>query len=252
MQVLPVIDLKHGRVVRGVAGQRDAYRPVRSCLCESAAPNDVARALAQQLNCDEAYVADLDAIEGAGPDENSLSAIAAAGLRLWVDAGIRTAQDAEVLAGHRLESTDRIIDRLIVGLESVAGPSELEAMVDRIDAGRLVFSLDLKGGRPLACWPQWRTAKPIDIVRQVRELGIRQIIVLDLAQVGTGEGVSTLPLCRQITAEAPDVQIITGGGVATRNDLTILAEVGVDAALVASALHDGRIGRSDMEEVAAL
>ncbi len=249
MQVLPVIDLKHGRVVRGVAGQRDAYRPIHGCLCESAAPNDVAHALAQQLNCNEAYVADLDAIEGAGPDWCSLSAIAAAGLRLWVDGGIRTAQDADVLAVHRLESTGGIIDRLIVGLESVAGPSELEAMVDRIDAGRLVFSLDLKAGRPLACWPQWQTAKPIDIVRQVLELGIRGIIVLDLAQVGTGEGVSTLPLCRQVTAEAPGVQITTGGGVATRNDLAVLAEAGVDVALVASALHDGSIRPSDLEEI---
>jgi phosphoribosylformimino-5-aminoimidazole carboxamide ribotide isomerase len=47
------------------------------------------------------------------------------------------------------------------------------------------------------------------------------------------------------------VEIITGGGVATRNDLAILAQAGVDAALVASALHDGRIGRSDIEVVEA-
>ena len=45
MTVLPVLDVLEGVVVRGVAGQRAEYRPLRSRLVESAVPLDVARAL---------------------------------------------------------------------------------------------------------------------------------------------------------------------------------------------------------------
>jgi uncharacterized protein related to proFAR isomerase len=54
-------------------------------------------------------------------------------------------------------------------------------------------------------------------------LGLRRFIVLDLAQVGTGRGVNTLALCRRIADEVPGGEIITGGGVTTRSDLTTLA-----------------------------
>ena len=82
-------------------------------------------------------------------------------------------------------------------------------------------------------------------------MGLRRIIVLDLAQVGTGQGVSTLALSRQIAASVPDVEIVTGGGVSDVTDLVALAEAGVDVALVSSALHDGRIGREDIERIEA-
>jgi phosphoribosylformimino-5-aminoimidazole carboxamide ribotide isomerase len=85
------------------------------------------------------------------------------------------------------------------------------------------------------------------IVGDVAGLGIRRLIVLDLAQVGTGQGIATLPLCQQIAARFPDMEIATGGGVSTPGDLADLARAGIDAALVASALHDGRIGRSDID-----
>jgi len=203
------------------------------------------------LPCREIYVADLDAIEGADPAWDSLSAIAGAGMRLWVDAGIRNVRDAERLAVRSLQPPGKAIDRLIVGLESIAGPSELGTLTDFVGPEHLVFSLDLKAGWPVARSPQWQDTEPIEIVGQVYGRGIRSIIVLDLAQVGMGRGVSTLPLCRQIAKGFGGVEVITGGGVASRDDLIALAEAGVDAALVASALHDGRVRRTDIEEIEA-
>jgi phosphoribosylformimino-5-aminoimidazole carboxamide ribotide isomerase len=73
------------------------------------------------------------------------------------------------------------------------------------------------------------------------ELGVRRMIVLDLARVGVGEGVGTEDLCRQMRAADQNLEIIAGGGVRGRDDLKRLADAGCDAALVASALHDGRI-----------
>jgi phosphoribosylformimino-5-aminoimidazole carboxamide ribotide isomerase len=67
------------------------------------------------------------------------------------------------------------------------------------------------------------------------------MIVLDLAQVGMGQGVGTLPLCRELRCLDADLQIIGGGGVRSLADLRSLSAAGASAALVASALHDGRL-----------
>jgi phosphoribosylformimino-5-aminoimidazole carboxamide ribotide isomerase len=72
------------------------------------------------------------------------------------------------------------------------------------------------------------------------------MIVLDLAQVGVDAGISTLELCRHLHDTHPSVEIISGGGVRHVDDLTQLASAGCDAALVASALHDGRLTTDDI------
>ena len=45
MRRLSIIDLQGGRVVRGVAGRRDQYRPIVSQLVSSSSPGQLARAL---------------------------------------------------------------------------------------------------------------------------------------------------------------------------------------------------------------
>jgi phosphoribosylformimino-5-aminoimidazole carboxamide ribotide isomerase len=80
--------------------------------------------------------------------------------------------------------------------------------------------------------------------------GAERLIVLDIAQVGTSRGPTAVPLCRRIREAAPEVELITGGGIRGREDLETLAAVRVDAVLVASALHDGRLTREDLEGIA--
>ncbi len=69
---------------------------------------------------------------------------------------------------------------------------------------------------------------------------------MDLARVGVGEGVGTETICRTMRARWPALHITAGGGVRGLADLNSLTEAGCDAALVASALHDGRIGRAEI------
>jgi phosphoribosylformimino-5-aminoimidazole carboxamide ribotide isomerase len=67
------------------------------------------------------------------------------------------------------------------------------------------------------------------------------MIVLDVAAVGTGRGVPTLPLCRELAARFPQLRLITGGGLRTTQDLLALNGEPLDAVLVATALHNGAI-----------
>lgn len=238
MRILPVIDLLGGVVVRGVAGERDKYRPVRSVLAGEPTPAAVARAFADTFAATEVYVADLDAIAGDEPAWEDYEAIAAAGLRLWVDAGVADADRASALARAKIDS--RPLHRLILGLESLRRPRDLQQIAGALPRERLVFSLDLKDGRPLADSPAW-PASPLEIARVAYELGIRQFIVLDLSRVGAGQGTGTEWLCGEILKRWPDVELTGGGGVRSAEDLKQLARYGLSHVLVASALHDGRL-----------
>jgi phosphoribosylformimino-5-aminoimidazole carboxamide ribotide isomerase len=81
------------------------------------------------------------------------------------------------------------------------------------------------------------------------------MIVLDLAGVGEDAGVRALDVCRRAAKMAntrgTPLQLVSGGGVRGIDDLAALADAGCSAALVASALHDGRIAAADVAELSA-
>ena len=239
MRVLPVLDVMGGHVVRGVGGRREAYRHIRSRLTASSQPLDVAQAFRDYLGLEEIYLADLDAITGAEPAWSIFASLWARGFRLWVDAGVRTMTRACQLAEVGIES-------IVVGLETVQGPAELAEIV-RALGDRIVFSLDLREGKPLGQRRVWEGDDARSIAAEAVGLGVRRLLVLDLSRVGLGAGVGTSELCAQLSATTPDVEISTGGGVRDRTDLEELRFCGVHCALVASALHDGRLTRANLD-----
>ncbi len=106
---------------------------------------------------------------------------------------------------------------------------------------RVVFSLDLKAGKCLGPIDSWGTAEPAEIAAIAVSAGIKRLLVLDLAHVGTGAGSGTAPLCRHLTTAFPKLQLAAGGGIGSKKDLQSLADAGVQTVLIASALHDGRL-----------
>ena len=121
--------------------------------------------------------------------------------------------------------------------------SQLGELLDTLGSDTAIFSLDLKDGRPLMR-ETWDLENPLEIAERAVGVGFREIIVLDLADVGMAAGNQSLSVCQEIRRKWPDVKLITGGGVRGHSDLEALVDAGCDGALVASALHDGRL-RSD-------
>ncbi len=236
MRILPVLDLLNGLVVRGVAGRRHDYRPIVSRLASSPAPLDVAEAFARHFGLRDLYLADLDAIAGSPQAWPTYVALRGAGFHLQVDAGVRDLRSAPGLREAGVE--------VVVGLETVAGPQALGEIV-RALGERLVFSLDLRDGAPLR-ERGWREADAWSIASGAVALGVRRLLVLDLARVGVGGGTGTEALCARLAATFPEVEVSAGGGVRGLADLQRLAAAGVRAALVASALHDGTLTRADL------
>jgi phosphoribosylformimino-5-aminoimidazole carboxamide ribotide isomerase len=238
MRIIPVIDLRGGEAVHGVGGERARYELVESTLITT---NGDALALAQAyatvLLASEIYVADLDAITGGAAQlamHQRLSRIA----RSWIDSGVRSEDDACALI-------DAGADRVVVGLETMTGFELLRAIVRRFGADRVVFSLDLRGGVPLASTDALRALSPRELARRAVDAGAETVIVLDLARVGSAGGADD-SMMRELRATLPGADLIAGGGVRHRADLDRLAAAGANGALVATAVHRGLIGRDAM------
>jgi phosphoribosylformimino-5-aminoimidazole carboxamide ribotide isomerase len=71
-------------------------------------------------------------------------------------------------------------------------------------------------------------------------LNVRELLVIDLARVGSGSG-PPLDAVAELAAALPGVAIYAGGGVRDDADLSALESAGAAGALVATALHEGRL-----------
>jgi phosphoribosylformimino-5-aminoimidazole carboxamide ribotide isomerase len=238
LSVLPVVDLKGGIVVRGVAGERAAYQAIRSQIATDASPSAVADALVSKFGFRDVYVADLDAIAGQDPSWRDYENVADCGLRLIIDAGIDSASRASLMREYA--NRHAWLGGVVIGLESIASPQQLRESADILGPDLAVFSVDLKHGKPVTTSERWCGALPESIVDEAIAAGIRRVIVLDLAAVGTGQGPVTGPLCRSIRDAHPFLEIISGGGVRSAEDVQAFISAGCNRVLVASALHDGR------------
>ena len=259
MRLIGVIDLLGGRAVHARAGTRESYAPLTRAASAPLQPGDaraLARAYVGQLGLDEMYIADLDAIAGHSTQTAIVDDIALLGVPIWLDAGIRTVDEAR-------RAIDRRARRVVVGLETLPSFATLAAICDGVrplESSRVkgsdpivAFSLDLRDGEPVVMKtgdiPAGQT--PEALAARAATAGVRTLIVLDLARVGTGRGID-VSLLERVRLAAPDLRLIAGGGVRGWDDLVQLADAGCDGALVATALHDGRITAAEISAARGL
>ncbi len=229
-------------------GDRAAYPPVKSALAADH-PGDavaLARAYRDVLGAAACYVADLDALQG-GPVQRGL---------IRELAGFQTGFAGELLVDAGTSGADGALEVLscgasdaIVGTETLRSFGDLKAIVDVAGAHRVIFGLDLRLGVPMVnqrlAETVGPTADPAGLGAQAVESGVSAILVLDLARIGSGVGVD-LGLVSLLRRRHPGLRLLAGGGVLTRKDLERLEDAGCDGALVATAIHAGRIGAADV------
>lgn len=237
MHIIPVVDIRHGIAVRAVAGERGAYQPLRSPLGElrgqshgsepGATPLEVVRAYRALFAFPTIYLADLDGIEGRGRDvglgERVHEAVPDVGL--WIDAGQGRAPSAATL----LQTT-------VVGSEAMS-ERDLEARIPE----HAVLSLDFRGDDFLG---------PRALLER-DDLWPPRVIVMTLARVGSNRG-PDLPRMGQIARRVPHIQIYAAGGIRDVADLREVHAAGAHGALIASALHAGKIKADDLAEIIGL
>ncbi|HSN55575.1 MAG TPA: imidazole glycerol phosphate synthase cyclase subunit, partial [Candidatus Sulfomarinibacteraceae bacterium] len=224
---IPCLDVKDGRVVKGIRfqGLRDAGDPV-----------ELAAAYAEQ-GADELVVLDVSATpEGRGHALEVVSAVRAVlPLPLTVGGGVRELADAEALLAAGA-------DKVAVNTAAVARPGLLDDLARRFGRQCTILALDAarsgdgwevvvrsgrdRTGRDALAW----AAEAVD-------RGAGEILLTSWDRDGTGAGYD-LELLAAMRRAVP-VPIIASGGASGPADMSDALAAGADAVLAATIFHDG-------------
>jgi len=234
MKVVPVIDLKGGRVVRAVLGLRDLYEPVVDSVYGTCEPVELATKLLLE-GFRVIYVADIDAIMGGEVSEEVFRSLKRLGVELIADIGVtdeRTLKKAAELADHPVLATESIPSLSFLS-------SALKSYGDRA-----FVSLDLRDGKIVSRAPEISGKALSEGRKLLKALGARRVILIDFDRIGAYSG-PDVEGAKELVGEGFEVYV--GGGVKDLSDLIALRDIGVSGALVASALHSGKIRAQELK-----
>jgi phosphoribosylformimino-5-aminoimidazole carboxamide ribotide isomerase len=122
---------------------------------------------------------------------------------------------------------------LVIGTES---QRDLCVLQEFADDARVALSLDFRDDRFLG--PEALLADPAPWPACV--------IVMSLTRIGGGAGPDFDRLRAIRAAAGPERRVYAAGGVRDAHDLAMLARAGINGALIASCLHDGRVTKQDL------
>ena len=233
IRIIPCLDVKDGRVVKGVRfqGLRDAGDPVERAVEY------------ERQGADELCLLDVSATpEGRANATETVAAVRAVlGIPLTVGGGVRTIDDAARLL-------DAGADKVAVNTAALARPELLTDVHDRLGAQCTILALDAaRPVTPAPGGPAWevvvhsgkeRTGRDaVEWAREAARRGAGEILATSWDRDGTGEGYDTDLLAA--LAAAVDVPIIASGGAKTPAHMESALRAGASAVLAASIFHDG-------------
>lgn len=231
-RVIPCLDVKDGRVVKGVSFVNliDAGDPVEAAKAYDAAGADELCLLDITASSDDRNIL-LDVVQRTA--EHCF-------MPLTVGGGVRTVADVRtlLLAGA---------DKVSINTAAVNDPDLVARAADKFGNQCIVVAIDAKqisGDEH----PEWqifthggRTATGIDAIefaQKVASLGAGEILLTSMDRDGTKDGYD-LPLVRAV-ADAVGVPVIASGGVGTLDHLVEGVQTGhASAVLAASIFHFG-------------
>lgn len=240
LRVIPCLDVKDGRVVKGVnfVSLRDAGDPV-----EQAALYDAAGA-------DELCFLDITASSDQRDTIVDVVSRTAAQvfLPLTVGGGIRSPEDMRrlLLAGT---------DKCSINSAAVARPELVREAAHKFGSQCVVVAVDAKrvaAGRWNVFTHGGRRDAGIDAIawcRHVVELGAGEILLTSMDRDGTGEGFD-LDLLRAVCGSVT-VPVIASGGVGTLQHFVDGARAGATGLLAASVFHFGTFTIAQVKQALA-
>jgi phosphoribosylformimino-5-aminoimidazole carboxamide ribotide isomerase len=228
--VLPAIDVLEGRCVRLAGGDRGRV------TIEGGDPGAAARRFAAD-GAPFLHLVDLDGAFSGEPAPGLLERVVAAAGETPVQAG----------GGYRsTESIRRALEtgaaRVMVGTAAL-DPAFLQAAVGQFGE-RLVVAVDARDGFVVADgWTRGSTLTAPEFARACAHAGVSRLLVTSTARDGSLAG-PDLELLGGVI-EASGLPVLAAGGIASLDDLTRLAAIGCEGAVLGSALWSGRIRLAD-------
>jgi phosphoribosylformimino-5-aminoimidazole carboxamide ribotide isomerase len=226
MDLLPAIDLRHGRVVR--LRQGDDARSTTYAEDPLAVAATFAAAGARRI-----HAVDLDAALGEPPQRSLLERLLAAlgPVSLQLGGGLR---DGAAVAWALAAGCERVV----LGSLPARDPAAFAALA-RAHPGRLVPAVEVAAGAPrVAGWTQAAVSPLEDLCASLRGLPCAAVLVTDVERDGMLSGPNLDLACR--VAAATGLPALLSGGVRSLADLqAAAARPQIAGAILGRALYEG-------------
>lgn len=230
MLVIPAIDLRDGRCVRLVQGEKNSE------TVYSDEPLEMALRW-EALGAPLLHVVDLDGAFKGTPQNLEIIAeiVKAIKIPIQVGGGIRTFEAVKNIL-------DLGVDRVILGTAAILNP-ELVSQCTEAYGERILVGIDGRDG--LVAIEGWEATVEMTIdkfAHIVAQLGVKEVIFTDTRRDGTLKG-PNLEATKQL-AQSSGLKVIASGGVSSLEDLKALKglkEFGVQGVIMGKALYSGSI-----------
>jgi cyclase len=240
LRVIPCLDVKDGRVVKGVnfVSLRDAGDPVEQAVVYDAAGADELTFLDITASSDNRDTI-LDVVSRTAEKVF---------LPLTVGGGIRSTGDMRrlLLAGA---------DKCSINSAAISRPALVAEAAQKFGSQCVVVAIDARQSAPEK-WEVFshggRTNTGLDVIewaRQMESLGAGEILLTSMDRDGTGKGFD-LELLRRICT-AVRLPVIASGGVGTLQHFVEGAQAGATGLLAASVFHFGQFTIAQVKEALA-
>ncbi|MGQ9460245.1 MAG: 1-(5-phosphoribosyl)-5-[(5-phosphoribosylamino)methylideneamino]imidazole-4-carboxamide isomerase [Candidatus Bathyarchaeaceae archaeon] len=235
MLFIPAVDIMGGKCVRLVQGD-----PARSKVYFNN-PLDVARQLEAQ-GAELIHLIDLDAALGSGQNLETIEKILRElHVKVQIGGGIRTLEKAETLL--KLGAF-----RVIFGTIAIQNPALIQEAIRRYGSLRVAVAIDERNGKvTFHGWKNQSAIDYLDLARSLEEMKVGAIIFTSTSVDGTLKGPQIKKIRKLV--ETVRVPIIASGGISSLNDLVMLAETGVEGAIVGTAIYEGKFTLEEAMEV---
>ena len=225
--ILPCVDIQSGRAVRLYEGD-----PERETVYFDS-PLAAARHWVS-LGAPMLHLVDLDAATGRGENRAVIAEIVrGVGVPIEVGGGVRDRAAADALLGLGAE-------RVVIGTAAVRSPELVAELIAAHGPERVVVSLDARGLEVATHgWAQGSGVQVAELTPGLAHAGLATLIFTDVTRDGTLRGLDR-ELMRQVRTLWTDT-LIVGGGVAGVDDVRLLAEEGIEGAIVGRAIYEGTL-----------
>ncbi len=236
MILLPAIDLIDGQVVRlfqGDYAQKETYGSDPAAFAQQF----------EQAGATQLHLVDLDGAKAGKPCNGAaVQAITqTTALEVELGGGIRSEESVEAAFAMGVR-------RVILGTSALKDPAFTKKMVRRYGA-RIAVGVDARCGKvAVEGWLATSETDSLSFCREMREIGVENIIYTDISRDGAGQG-TNLDIYRQLS-QIPGLTITASGGVSSLGDIVALRDMGVQAAIVGKALYTGAVDLKEALRVA--
>jgi phosphoribosylformimino-5-aminoimidazole carboxamide ribotide isomerase len=227
MIVFPAIDIKNGKCVRLLQGEKDK----ETVYFEN--PVEVAL-MWQEKGAQFLHIVDLDGAFDGVPKNLELiaSLVKSVDIPVQIGGGIR---NEEIIRQY----LDTGINRVIIGTKAVTDPDFTKNMLEKYDK-KIVISIDAKDN--MVCTKGWVETSDISVDNLCDRLipqGLKTIVYTDISKDGMMAGPNFGELRR--LNDKYDISIIASGGISKAADLDQVRDMDIYGVITGKALYEGAI-----------